>query len=157
MQQSATAVYTIMICILGILVLLAVMAGIFYYIRRVLRNRRGRDMDEMEGHDFEYFCADLLERQGFLEVEVTRGSGDFGVDILAEKDGVTYAVQCKRYQGPVGVDAVLQTYAGKDYYDCMVGAVMTNQYFTTPAVQAAKKLQILLWDRGYIEGMMDEP
>lgn len=157
MQQSATAVYTIMICILGILVLLAVMAGIFYYIRRVLRNRRGRDMDEMEGHDFEYFCADLLERQGFLEVEVTRGSGDFGVDILAEKDGVTYAVQCKRYQGPVGVDAVLQTYAGKDYYDCMVGAVMTNQYFTAPAVQAAKKLQILLWDRGYIEGMMDEP
>lgn len=157
MQQSATEVYTIMICILGILVLLAVMAGIFYYIRRVLRNRRGRDMDEMEGHDFEYFCADLLERQGFLEVEVTRGSGDFGVDILAEKDGVTYAVQCKRYQGPVGVDAVLQTYAGKDYYDCMVGAVMTNQYFTAPAVQAAKKLQILLWDRGYIEGMMDEP
>lgn len=157
MQQNATAVYTIMICILGILVLLAVMAGIFYYIRRVLRNRRGRDMDEMEGHDFEYFCADLLERQGFLEVEVTRGSGDFGVDILAEKDGVTYAVQCKRYQGPVGVDAVLQTYAGKDYYDCMVGAVMTNQYFTAPAVQAAKKLQILLWDRGYIEGMMDEP
>lgn len=157
MQQSTTAVYTIMICIAGILVLLALALGIFYYIRRILRNRRGRDMDEMEGHDFEYFCADLLERQGFLEVEVTRGSGDFGVDILAEKEGVTYAVQCKRYQGPVGVDAILQTYAGKDYYDCMVGAVMTNQYFTAPAVQAAKKLRILLWDRGYIEGMMDEP
>lgn len=157
MQQSMTAVYTIMICIAGILVLLALALGIFYYIRRILRNRRGRDMDEMEGHDFEYFCADLLERQGFLEVEVTRGSGDFGVDILAEKEGVTYAVQCKRYQGPVGVDAILQTYAGKDYYDCMVGAVMTNQYFTAPAVQAAKKLRILLWDRGYIEGMMDEP
>ena len=78
------------------------------------------------------------------------------MDILAEKDGVTYAVQCKRYQGPVGVDAVLQTYAGRDYYDCMVGAVMTNQYFTAPAVQAAKKLRILLWDRGYIDGMMDE-
>lgn len=157
MQQSSTAVYTTIICIAGILVLAAVTVGIFCYIRRLFRNRRGGDMDEMEGHDFEYFCADLLEGRGFVEVEVTRGSGDFGVDILAEKDGVTYAVQCKRYQGPVGVDAVLQTYAGKDYYDCMVGAVMTNQYFTAPAVQAAKKLQILLWDRGYIEGMMDEP
>lgn len=113
-------------------------------------------MDEMEGHDFEYFCAQLLEKQGFIEVEVTRGSGDFGVDILAEKDGVTYAVQCKRYNGSVGVEAILRTYGGRAYYERMVGAVMTNQYFTAPAVEAAKKLQILLWDRGYIEQMMEE-
>ncbi len=142
--------------IAGILLITAAAVGIFYCIRRIFRGRRHGDIDEMEGHEFEYFCADLLEKQGFMEVEVTRGSGDFGVDILAEKDGVTYAVQCKRYQGPVGVDAVLRTYAGRDYYDCMVGAVMTNQYFTAPAVQAAKKLKILLWDRGYIDGMMEE-
>lgn len=125
-------------------------------VRRFYHNRRTGSMDEMEGHDFEFFCAELLEKQGFMDVEVTRGSGDFGVDILAEKDGVTYAVQCKRYQGPVGVEAVLRTYGGRAYYECMVGAVMTNQYFTTPAVEAAKKLRILLWDRGYIEQMMEE-
>ena len=113
-------------------------------------------MDDMEGHDFEYFCADLLERQGFAEVEVTRGSGDFGVDILAEKEGVTYAVQCKRYNGPVGVDAVLRTYAGRDYYDRMVGVVMTNQHFTAPAVAAAEKLRILLWDRDYVDSILEE-
>ena len=113
-------------------------------------------MDEMEGHDFEYFCADLLEKKGFLEVEVTRGSGDFGVDILAEKDGITYAIQCKRYQGPVGVEAVLRTYGGRDYYERMVGVVMTNRYFTAPAVEAAKKLHILLWDRGYLDSMLEE-
>ena len=89
-------------------------------------------------------------------MEVTRGSGDFGVDILAEKDGVTYAVQCKRYSGPVGVEAVLRTYGGQAYYERMVGAVMTNQYFTSPAVEAAKKLRILLWDRGYMDAMMEE-
>lgn len=139
-----------------VLLLLAAAFGMICVLRRVRRNRRVGAMDEMEGHEFEYFCADLLDKQGFIDVEVTRGSGDFGVDILAEKDGVTYAVQCKRYQGPVGVEAVLRTYAGKDYYDRMVGAVMTNQYFTTPAVQAAKKLRILLWDRGYIDGMMEE-
>ena len=33
---------------------------------------------------------------------------------------------------------------------------MTNQYFTTPAVDAAEKLKILLWDGGYIEEMMEE-
>lgn len=110
----------------------------------------------MEGHEFEYFCARILEETGFVDVEVTRGSGDYGVDILAEKEGVTYAIQCKRYTGPVGVEAVLQVYAGKDFYDRLVGVVMTNQYFTTPAVEAAKKLKILLWDRGYLDSMMEE-
>lgn len=126
----------------------------------LLRRRRSRrypsDIDLMEGHDFEYYCAELLRQQGFQEVEVTRGSGDYGIDILAEKDGITYAIQCKCYSGPVGVKAVQEAYAGRDYYDCMVGAVLTNQYFTQPAVEAAKKLKILLWDRGYLEGMLGE-
>ena len=56
----------------------------------------------------------------------------------------------------MGVGAVQEVYAGRDYYDRMVGAVMTNQYFTAPAVEAAKKLKILLWDGGYLEGMMEE-
>lgn len=126
----------------------------------ICRDRRRRmipsEMDEMEGHDFEYFCADLLEKSGFIEVEVTKGSGDYGADILAEKDGVTYAIQCKCYHSPIGVKAVQEAYAGRDYYDRMVGAVLTNQYFTSPAVEAAKKLKILLWDRGYLERMMEE-
>lgn len=120
------------------------------------RRRRKADIDVMEGHDFEYYCAKLLRGNGFIEVEVTKASGDYGVDILAEKDGVTYAIQCKCYSDPVGVKAVQEAYAGRDYYDRMVGAVMTNQYFTAPAVKAAKKLKILLWDRGYIEEMMEE-
>ncbi len=112
--------------------------------------------EDMEGHEFERFCAELLKKKGFVDVEVTKGSGDYGIDILAEKDGVTYAIQCKRYMNPVGVKAVQEAYAGRDYYDRMVGAVMTNQYFTTPAVEAAKKLKILLWDGGYVESMIEE-
>lgn len=154
MQQAQI---TIIIAII-ILVVILTAAGVLLVrcIRRFRRGRRAGVMDEMEGRDFEFFCADLLEKQGFMDVEVTRGSGDFGVDILAEKDGVTYAVQCKRYHGPVGVEAVLRTYGGCAYYECMVGAVMTNQYFTAPAVEAAKKLKILLWDRGYIDEMLEE-
>ena len=58
--------------------------------------------------------------------------------------------------GPGGVKAVQEAYAGRDYYDRMVGAVLTNQYFTQPAVEAAQKLKILLWDRGYLEDMAEE-
>ncbi|MBD5528287.1 MAG: restriction endonuclease [Lachnospiraceae bacterium] len=142
---------------IGIAVLVpTLLVLIVLLILRAAKRRRPRDMDLMEGHEFEYYCADLLRRAGFLEVEVTRGSGDYGVDILAERDGVTYAVQCKRYDGPVGVKAVQEAYAGRDYYDRMVGAVMTNQYFTRPAVEVARKLKILLWDRGYLESMLDD-
>ena len=133
-------------------------AALLFSILLFLRKRRNRpeDIDLMEGHEFEYYCAELLKKCGFLEVEVTRGSGDYGIDILAEKDGITYAIQCKCYSAPVGVKAVQEAYAGRDYYDRMVGAVLTNQYFTRPAMEAAKKLKILLWDRGYLEGMEEE-
>lgn len=141
--------------IVAIIILIVIFAAITVWF--FLRRRRYTDaFEDMDGHEFEYFCADLLEQRGFVEVEVTRGSGDYGIDILAEKDGVTYAVQCKRYTAPVGVKAIQEAYAGRDYYDRMVGAVMTNQYFTAPAVEAAKKLKILLWDGGYVESMMEE-
>lgn len=74
----------------------------------------------------------------------------------AEKDGVTYAIQCKRCNAPVGVKAVQEAHAERDYYDRMVGAVLTNQYFTQPVVEAALQLKILLWDRAYLESMLEE-
>jgi restriction system protein len=145
-QIPVVILYLILAIIFVLLIVLVVRAVI---------NRLPHElpMDEMEGHDFEYYCADLLKANGFLEVEVTKGSGDFGADILAEKDGITYAVQCKCYDKPIGVKAVQEVYAGRDYYDRMVGVVMTNQYFTQPAVELARKLNIMLWDRGYLDDM----
>lgn len=143
-----------LICIIAVICLMVAAAAAL--CRSFRKHYSGRQLDEMEGLDFEYYCAELLKYHGFVDVEVTRGSGDYGIDILAEKDGVTYAIQCKRYHAPVGVKAVQEAYAGRDYYDRMVGCVLTNQYFTQPAVEAAKKLKILLWDRGYLESMMEE-
>lgn len=146
-----TNIIIIIITVVAVLLLMTV--GI---LRLKNRRRFTKDYDLMEGRDFEFFCADLLQKRGFLDVEVTKGSGDNGVDILAEKDGVSYAIQCKRYDEPVGVKAVQEAYAGRDYYDRMVGVVMSNQYFTKGAVEMARKLKILLWDRGYLEEMLEE-
>lgn len=143
----------ILIIVLSIIAVILTTAGLI--LRRKQRSFT-KEYDLMEGRDFEYFCADLLEKRGFLEVEVTKGSGDNGVDILAEKDGVTYAIQCKRYDEPVGVKAVQEAYAGRDYYERMVGVVMSNQYFTKNATEMARKLRIMLWDRGYLEEMIEE-
>ncbi len=139
------------LCVILGAAIVMIAASIFWLIKKI--KKKPLPMDEMEGHDFEYYCADLLKDNGFLDVEVTKGSGDFGADILAEKDGVTYAFQCKCYDKPIGVKAVQEIYAGRDYYGKMVGVVMTNQYFTQPAVDLAQKLNIMLWDRGYVDGM----
>lgn len=140
--------------IIGAAILLLCIIGIVCL--RIARRRRPKEIDLMEGYEFEQYCANLLEEHGFQEVEVTKGSGDFGVDVLAQREGISYAIQCKRYDGPVGVHAIQEIYAGRDYYDCMVGVVMTNQYFTAPAVEVAQKLKILLWDRDYLETLEEE-
>ena len=152
--QNEEIVQFIQIIVL-VFLLARICIGIVLFIKKYKRFQP-RHFDELERHEFEYYCAELLKKKGFIDVEVTKGSGDYGADILAEKDGVTYAIQCKCYTAPIGVKAIQEAYAGRDYYDKMVGAVLTNQYFTTPAVEAAKKLNILLWDRGYLESMIEE-
>jgi len=147
---------TILIVIYILGTLLLAITGVFLLTRGYRKKCEVNELDEIEGHDFEYYCAELLKKRGFIDVVVTKGSGDYGVDVLAEKDGVTYGIQCKAYTTPVGVKAVQEAFAGKEYYDRMVGAVLTNQYFTKPAVEAAKKLKILLWDRGYLDSMIEE-
>lgn len=141
--------HTVLLAACGSLGFLFLAGIVWLYKRR--RKFIVSSFDDLEGHEFEFYCADLLRQNGFVEVEVTKGSGDYGADILAEKDGVTYAIQCKRYQDSVGVKAVQEAHSGRDFYDRMVGAVLTNQYFTASAVEAAKKLKILLWDRTYLE------
>lgn len=104
-------------------------------------------IDCMEGHAFEFWCADILRKNGFIDVEVTRGSGDQGVDILAKKAGIKYAIQCKCYATDLGNKPVQEVNTGKTIYHCHVGAVMTNRYFTEGAKQAADATGVLLWNR----------
>lgn len=108
-------------------------------------------IDLMEGHDFEYWCAGLLRKIGFTHVEVTPGSNDQGVDILAQKDGVKYAIQCKRYSHDLGNTPIQEIHAGKSMYNCHVGVVLTNQHFTNGAKELARVTGVLLWDREWIK------
>lgn len=112
------------------------------------------DIDNMDGHQFEYFCADVLRRNGYENVSVTQGSGDQGVDIRAERDGIKYAIQCKRYSNLVGNSAVQEVYTGKEFYGCHVGIVMSNNYFTKSAHELADKTGVVLWDRKKLMKLM---
>lgn len=116
-------------------------------LNNVNNRDNSNDYDNMEGHQFEYYCAELLKRNHFENVEVTQGSGDHGIDILAEKDGITYAIQCKCYSSNIGNAAVQQAYTGKGFYHKDIAVVLTNRYFTSQAKEEAQALGVKLWDR----------
>ncbi len=144
---------TIIIIIIGIAVL-ALLAAWFWYMRRQSSN--DELFDEMEGTEFEEYCAELLEAKGFENVEMTPASHDYGIDIIADKDGISYAIQCKCYSDPIGIKAIQEAYAGKDYYKAMIGVVMTNQGFTKSAREFADKLNVVLWDGDYVMDLIHE-
>lgn len=112
-------------------------------------------VDGMEGHAFEHFCAELLQKNGFSNVSVTPGSGDQGVDILAEKSGIKYAIQCKNFASALSNTPVQEVNAGKQFYNCHVGVVLTNSTFTPGAKKLADATGVLLWDRVELQKMMD--
>lgn len=108
-------------------------------------------IDEMEGREFEYFCAELLKEYGYTSVHVTSASGDQGVDIVANKDNTRCAFQCKRYSSKLGNEAVQQVNAGRQIYSCFRAVVITNSYFTRGATQAARATKVELWDRDILQ------
>lgn len=107
-------------------------------------------VDYMTGEDFEIFVAQILKNIGFVNIQLTKGTGDQGVDVIAERDGIKYAIQCKRYSHPVGNKAIQEVFAGKTFYHCHVGVVVTNNYFTQSAKELAKENGIVLWDKDFL-------
>lgn len=115
-----------------------------WLVRRLLRQkpwmgaRRAADIHTMSGEAFEAHVAKRLRRRGW-KVMGTRTSGDFGVDLIARRRFKKVAVQVKRYQGAVGVNALQEALAGMRYYDCNTAWVVTNSRFTKAAVKLAVK------------------
>ena len=98
----------------------------------------------MTGHEYERVVAAYLKHKGYSRVKVTKGSGDFGVDVIAHKGKKKYAVQCKYYKSPVSLDAVQEVIAGKVMYGCNAAMVVTNSTFTKAAEELAKQNGVVL-------------
>lgn len=139
--------------VIGVIIFISMVCTIY---RKLHRKYTLKQLDEMDGHQFEYACADILKANGYKHVKVTSSSGDFGVDIIAEKDKVRYAIQCKRYNHKLDNTPIQEVVGGLAYYQCDKGAVMTNQYFTEPAKQLAQVNDIELLDRDTLSHMVDK-
>lgn len=139
--------------VIGVIIFISMVCTIY---RKLHRKYTLKQLDKMDGHQFEYACADILKANGYKHVKVTRSSGDFGVDVIAEKDKVRYAIQCKRYNHKLDNTPIQEVVGGLAYYQCDKGVVMTNQYFTEPAKQLAQVNDIKLLDRDTLSHMVDK-
>ena len=128
--------------------------GWLYRWSRERKQFRKADFDRMDGWEFEEYIAELLVRNGYAHVEVTRGSKDQGVDILAQKDEISYAIQCKHYTAKVPNKAVQEAYAGAKFYGCDVPVVLTNSYFFPSAEELGDEIGVELWDREKLRKMI---
>ena len=141
------------------MLLLLLLRGIAYPFGRLWRllvgrrNRAARCM-RLTGFEFEEYMAQVLKDNGFRHVEVTVECGDQGVDILAVRNGKTYAIQCKNYVDLVGNKAVQEAYAGAQYYGCDIPVVVCPTDFTIPARELAESTGVELWDGERLSHMM---
>lgn len=113
------------------------------------RPKRVVYVDQMTGVQFEYYCALLLKKpeMGFVRVEYTKTSGDYGGDLIAyHKNGSKWVIQCKRYKSHVGIDAVQQVLGAKNMYNAERMAVMTNNVLTASAKNLANRSGVIIYE-----------
>ena len=100
------------------------MIYVFYFTLTESKRQRKRllragmdEIDIMSGEQFEKYLATLFKHLGY-QVVMTKQSGDYGADLVLQKDQMTrIVVQCKRYSGKVSVRAIQKVVGAKAYYN----------------------------------------
>lgn len=113
------------------------------------------DVDLMGGLEFEQFIAELFLKMGYA-AEVTKASGDQGIDVIAEKNGRKIGIQAKCYSSKVTNSAIQEAVAGIQHYRLDKGMVITNNWFTASAQELAESNNIILWDRNRLKEKLSE-
>jgi len=98
----------------------------------------------MSGLDYEKFCADILRENGWGVTELP-GSGDHGADLLAEKNNISVAIQCKHYSKPLDNTPVQEIVAAQMHYKTTYAAVVASSSYTKGAMTLASSNHVKLF------------
>lgn len=119
-------------------------------------------LDALSGIEFENLIKQLLELMGF-HTEMTKASGDGGIDIIATLDqpltGGRYLIQCKRY----AADSLVGSATVREFYGALTadrraakGILITTSGFTAQALEFAENLPIELIGRSRLEQLLKQ-
>lgn len=95
----------------------------------------------MNPYRFEHLISQLLEAMGYEDVEVTKASGDKGVDVVGRVQvgitTVTEVVQVKRMQNTVTRPLIDQLRGALPYHKAIRGTLITTGKFAKNCTEAA--------------------
>ena len=92
------------------------------------------DFSGMNGNAFNDYIIKLYRAMDY-NCKNLPTSGDRGADIFAEKDGVCYVIQTKRWKNKVGSSTIQKIVGAKAWYNADKAICVTNSSFTKPARQ----------------------
>lgn len=116
--------------------------------REIVPNGMGK-LQDMSGQEFELLISGLLTSMGF-HAEMTKTTGDGGIDIIAVLDGPIlggrYLFQCKRFSPDnlVGAPTVRDFYGAVTADRAVKGIFITTSDFTTQAREFGQKVGVEL-------------
>lgn len=123
------------------------------------RTENSANLERMSGVEFERFVTALLARMQFRP-EMTRATGDGGIDIVAILDkpifGGKYLFLCKRYArgNLVGASTVRDFYGAVTADKAVKGILITTSDFTAQAREFAERVGLELINLSQLEGLL---
>jgi len=148
-DSGAINASVITLLIIGAVIAVLLGAFILYELRKrqqALMAVELRDVDSMNGIEFEDYLAVLFKARGY-KVTKTPTTGDHGVDLLLEKDKNRIVVQAKNYKNSVDQKAIREAVAGMAIYRADKSMAITNSTFTVMAKALAVANNCELIDR----------
>ncbi|MNB78606.1 DNA topoisomerase 1 [compost metagenome] len=132
--------------IIGIAIVTIIMIIIGQKRAERLKKSGISDIDKMEGVQFEKYLGHLFRAQGY-KAEVTKAAGDYGADLIIQKNNKKIVVQAKRYSKNVGIKAVQEAQASIAHYGASEAWVVSNSDYTAAAYDLAKSNRVKLINR----------
>ncbi|MDF2927701.1 MAG: endonuclease [Paenibacillaceae bacterium] len=118
-----------------------------------------RDIDQMEGSEFERYLQNLLLELGYAEVYKTQESKDYGADLVfTDRSGFRIVLQAKRYHADsrIGLGAVQEIYTSMRYYEADRSIVLASAGYTATCQTLAGVNGVRLLDREDLTTLIDD-
>ena len=114
--------------------------------KKVIVEDKEEEEDEENPYDYEERIADLLERKGFINIDITPRRESYGADLIAEYNDKKVCVQCimNNSKTLVEIKSVQEIYTAKHFYDCDYAFIYTTSDYTEEAEELAEKLGVKL-------------
>lgn len=126
-------------------------------VANVSESKAADVLDGMTWQQFERLVGEAFRLQGFRVTETGGGGADGGVDLVLNRSGEKFLVQCKQWRAyRVGVEVVRELYGVMAANGATGGFVVTSGRFTEEAKNFSSGRNVKLIDRPALHGLIRE-